>query len=215
MSNKQGMSSEQGMSSKPDPMPGSPRTPQGPRRGWWYWTKAWLPVVLGIGVIVIESTEMFGSDHTSGPLRRLFEAIFGGVSDDQWEIIHHLVRKTGHFMGYGFFSLVCFRAFRIIQRKPARRLSDRLAAHGLAIAATFLVASADEFHQTFLPNRFGCFSDVLLDTSGAVTLGLLLFLITVVVGLFRHAPAPALGSQPARRDDDQAAPVHKEGPALV
>jgi VanZ family protein len=177
--------------------------------------RAWLPVLACLLVFALESTTWGGADHTSTPLRHVAETLFGFDQFAYWKPIHMIIRKTGHFMGYGLFSLVCFRAFRMIQRKPARRLSDRLAAHGLGIAATFLVASADEFHQTFLPNRIGCFSDVLLDTSGAVALGLLLFLATVVVGLFRHAPAPASIPAPARRDEDQTASLHEKGPALV
>jgi VanZ family protein len=181
--------------------------------------RAWLPVVACLLVFALESTTWGGADHTSSPLRRIAESAFGFNQFAYWDQIHFMIRKTGHFMGYGIFSLVCFRAIRMIQIKPARRLSDRLTAHGLAIAATFLVAGADEFHQTFLPNRFGSFSDVLLDTSGAATLGLLLFIVTVVVDLFRHAPAlapiPSNLSAPQRREDDQAAPAHEEGPALV
>jgi VanZ family protein len=63
----------------------------------------------------------------------------------------------------------------------------QLQAHGLAILATFLVASADEYHQSFLPNRTGQFSDVLLDSCGAVALGLALFLIMHAVEGRRHA----------------------------
>ena len=62
-------------------------------------------------------------------------------------------------------------------------------AHGLAILATFLVASADEFHQSFLPNRTGQFSDVLLDTCGAVALCLVLFLAMQAVEWRRQARA--------------------------
>ena len=94
-------------------------------------------------------------------------------------------------------------------------LAWRLEASILAIFSTAIVASCDEFHQTFLPTRYGCFSDVLLDTSGAVTLGLLLFLATVLVSLFRPAPVRAPMLAPTRREDDLAAPVQKEGPALV
>ena len=177
--------------------------------------RAWLPVLACLLVFILESTTFGGSDHTSAPLRRVAESLFGFDHLAYWEPIHHIIRKTGHFMGYGIFSLVCFRAFRIIQRGPARRLGDRLAAHSLAIAATFLVAGADEFHQTFLPNRTGCFSDVLLDTSGAVALGLLLFLTTVVIGLFRSSPAPAVIPVPTRREEDHTSPLHKEDPALV
>ena len=46
----------------------------------------------------------------------------------------------------------------------------------MAILATFVVACADEIHQSFLPNRIGAFSDVLLDTCGAAAMGLALFL---------------------------------------
>jgi len=42
--------------------------------------------------------------------------------------------------------------------------------------ATFLVASADEIHQCYLPNRTGTFTDVLLDCAGAATLLLILHL---------------------------------------
>jgi VanZ family protein len=183
------------------------------------WLSAWLPVLACLLVFAIESTTWGGADHTSTPLRRVAESVFGFDHLAYWEPIHFFIRKTGHFTGYGLFSLVCFRAFRLIQPKPARRLSDRLSAHGMAIAATFLVASADEFHQTFLPNRYGCFSDVLLDTSGAVALGLLLFIFSVVppliFALLHHAPTPAPVLVPARREQDQPAPVHDKGPALV
>jgi VanZ family protein len=37
------------------------------------------------------------------------------------------------------------------------------------------VASADEFHQTLLPNRTGSPYDVLLDCSGAIALQLLVY----------------------------------------
>ena len=39
-----------------------------------------------------------------------------------------------------------------------------------------MTASADEFHQTFLPNRTGTPWDVLLDCSGALTMQLLVYL---------------------------------------
>jgi VanZ family protein len=47
----------------------------------------------------------------------------------------------------------------------------------LALLGTALVASADEFHQSFLPNRTGVPSDVLLDCCGAVALLLITYVI--------------------------------------
>ncbi len=152
------------------------QTSSGGRAQWQAPLRTWLPVLAFSMVFAVESTSYFGGDHTSAPLQRVFEAIFGYDICAYWNMIHFLIRKTGHFMGYGIFSLVCFRAFWIQFEGVGARLTRRLRSHGLAILATFLVAGADEFHQSFLPNRYGAFSDVLLDCCGAALLGLVLFL---------------------------------------
>ncbi|HUD12314.1 MAG TPA: VanZ family protein [Terracidiphilus sp.] len=141
------------------------------RRGFWYWVYIWLPVALGIGVIVVESTEAFGADHTSGPLRRIFEALFGHVSAARWEIIHHYVRKSGHFLGYGFIGLAWLRAWWFTLPR-SRFIHDAF----LALLGTAIVASCDEWHQTFLPNRTGSPWDVLLDCTGAIALQLIVYI---------------------------------------
>jgi len=141
------------------------------RRGLWFWIYVWLPVALGIAVIVIESTEAFGSNHTSGPLRRIFEALFGHVPTVRWELIHHYIRKTGHFLGYGFIGLAWLRAWWFTLPR-SRFLLDAI----LALLGTALVASCDEWHQTFLPNRTGSPWDVLLDCCGAITLQLIVYI---------------------------------------
>ena len=108
-----------------------------------------------------------------------------------WGLIHHLIRKTGHFLGYGIFSLVCFRGFWTISEHATLQITRRFRAHGLAILATFLAACADEFHQSFLPNRNGSFNDVLLDTCGAVGVGLALWLVMQAVEWRRLRPERA------------------------
>jgi VanZ family protein len=122
------------------------------------------------------STSLFGPEHTDAPLRHAAEAVFGYDVGAHWERIHYLIRKTGHFMAYGMFSLICFHGFWIALKPSASRQLRKLRAHGLAILVTFLVGGADEFHQSFVPNRFGSFRDVLIDTCGAVMMGLVLFL---------------------------------------
>ena len=134
-------------------------------RGGWFWISAWWPVAVGISIVFIESTPYFGSDRTSHPLRWLVQLISGPLSDATWEIVHHLIRKTGHFLGYGVLGLAWLRAWRMTLT-DARFLS--LA--GLALVGTALVASCDEWHQTFLPNRTGTPWDVLLDCCGATGL---------------------------------------------
>lgn len=151
--------------------------------------RTWLPALACAMVFAVESTQYFGSDRTSAPLQRVVEAIFGYDACVHWDLIHHLIRKTGHFMGYGIFSLFCFRGFWITLQSAAFRLLRQLWAHGLAILATFLVAGADELHQSFLPNRTGQFSDVLLDCCGAVALCLMLFLTMQAAEVLRQARA--------------------------
>jgi VanZ family protein len=141
------------------------------RRSARYWISAWGPVVAGIGVIVLESTAWFGADHTGGPLRWVWEHIFGQVSDASWTILHHYIRKSGHFLGYGTMGVLWLRAWGMTL-PHASFLLDAL----LALLGTALVASSDEFHQSFLANRTGVSSDVLLDCCGAVVLLLLAYL---------------------------------------
>ena len=132
-----------------------------------------MPVVLGVAVVALESTEFGSAEHTSGPLRWLFEAIFGHVTNLRWEVAHHLIRKSGHFLGYGAIGLAWLRAWWMTLPRYGF-FREAL----LALLGTALMASADEFHQTFLPNRTGSALDVLLDCSGALALqfGVYLFL---------------------------------------
>jgi VanZ family protein len=136
-----------------------------------FWLSAWLPVALGIGVILLESTEFMGADHTSRPLRCIFEAIFGPVSNIRWDEVHHLIRKCGHFFGYGTIGLLWLRALWMTLRR-----SNFYIDAFLALLGTMSVASMDEFHQAHLPNRTGSPWDVLLDCSGALMLQLVIYI---------------------------------------
>ncbi len=112
-----------------------------------------------------------GADQTSGPLRFLFQAIFGPVSSAHWEIAARLLRKSGHFLGYGAIGLAWLRAWWLTF-PHSRFLQDAI----LALLGTALLASADEYHQTFLAKRTGSSWDVLLDCCGAIVLQLVLYL---------------------------------------
>ena len=142
----------------------------GKGRGVGYWIYVWLPVVLGIAVITLESTEWFGANHTSGPLRTIIEALFGRIPNARWEVIHHYIRKSGHFTGYGLIGLAWLRAWWMTL-PGSRFLQDAF----LALLGTAAIASCDEWHQTFLPNRTGTPWDVLLDCTGALTLQVLVY----------------------------------------
>jgi VanZ family protein len=140
------------------------------QRGAGYWISAWWPVLLSIGIIAMTSTVYFGAPYTSGPLRVLFQAIFGPVGDVQWDIIHFYIRKTGHFVGYGFIGLAWLRAWWMTLPR-SRFLPDA----ALALLGCALMASCDEWHQSYLPDRTGSPWDVLLDCCGALTMQLIVY----------------------------------------
>lgn len=134
---------------------------------------AWVPVAACILAIALESTSYFGVDHTSGPLRRFCEFLFGPYTQPQWWRTHILIRKWGHFTGYGILSLAWFRAFWMMWRTWRPAVQRQWSAHGLAMLGTLAVASADELHQLFLPNRTGSGWDVALDGCGGLVMQLI------------------------------------------
>jgi VanZ family protein len=139
----------------------------------------WLPVLLAVGVIAAESTSTFSAQNTSGWLRPVFEHVFGHFQDASWELLHHYIRKTGHFVGYGLVDLSFLRAwlYSLVKERPKPLLTWRLESCVLAVLSTAIVASCDEIHQTMLPSRTGKLSDVLLDSCGAITMCLAVWLV--------------------------------------
>lgn len=142
------------------------------RHSYLYWASTWLPVFLCIAVIFCESTESLGANHTTEPLRLIWERFFGRVADMRWELIHHYLRKSGHFIGYGIIGLCWLRAWW-----KSLPQSHFLLDATLAMAGTAFIASCDEFHQSLLPNRTGSPWDVLLDCCGALTLQLIVYIL--------------------------------------
>jgi VanZ family protein len=136
--------------------------------------KTWIAAGLWMLLIAIESTDMLSAEHTGRFLYPLLHYLMG-MDPARFEIVHHYIRKTGHFVGYFTLSFFLFRAWRATLHLPwAPRWALRWAA--IAFTMSALVASLDEWHQTFIPSRTGVFSDVLLDASAALTAQILIFL---------------------------------------
>ena len=90
-------------------------------------------------------------------------------------IIHHYIRKSGHFLGYGALGLTWLRAWRM-SFPQFRFTGDAL----FALLGTAVIAGGDELHQRFLPNRGSSPFDVLLDCCGAITMVFLAWLFCAV-----------------------------------
>ena len=136
--------------------------------------KTWIAAVLWMTLIAIESTDMFSAEHTSRFLYPLLHFLLG-MDRAHFAVVHHYIRKTGHFVGYFTLSFFLFRAWRATLRLPwAPRWALRWAT--IAFFMSALVASLDEWHQSFIPSRTGVFSDVVLDSFAALTAQVVIFL---------------------------------------
>ena len=88
------------------------------------------------------------------------------------ELIHYFVRKAAHMTEYFLLTLS-------LQLPLTAWFSDKLAPKlriVIGFAATVLFAALDEFHQTFVPGRSGNFTDVCIDSTGALIASLFLLL---------------------------------------
>jgi VanZ family protein len=136
--------------------------------------KAWIAAILWLIVIAIESTDLASSHNTSRILFPLLHYLFG-LDLFHFEFWHFYIRKGGHVFGYGLLSILLFRAWR--ETLPA--VGDpnwTLRWANIAVLGTALVASLDEWHQSFIPSRTGRWQDVVLDTCAGIGAQILVLL---------------------------------------
>jgi VanZ family protein len=101
------------------------------------------------------------ADSQSGQLsKKLLQFLFGSwiLEPERLAPAQYLIRKAAHFTEFAILSLLASWAMR---------------SRGRGYAYAILFALLDEYHQTFVPGRAGCWSDVGIDASGA-SLGYLL-----------------------------------------
>ena len=136
--------------------------------------KAWIATILWLIVIAIESTAYLSAHNTSRFLYPLLHFLFR-VDRAHFAHWHFYIRKGGHVFGYATLSILLFRAWReTLTGIQTPKWSFRWAS--LALLGTALVASLDEWHQSFIPSRTGTPRDVLLDTCAGFAAQILVFL---------------------------------------
>lgn len=77
------------------------------------------------------------------------------------EYFEHPIRKLAHFTEYACMGVLVYVLWSQWLQK-GRRL------YFLTVIWVFVSAAGDEFHQLFVPGRYGCFADVCLDTLGGI-----------------------------------------------
>jgi VanZ family protein len=127
------------------------------------WLARWWPALAWAVVISIFSTHAFTAENTGRIIIPILHWLFPAAPKETLQLMHHIIRKCGHFIEYFVLSLLILRGIR------AGRHGTRLAWAAVAILLVAGYAALDEFHQSFVPGRTAAISDVLLDTSGGIT----------------------------------------------
>ena len=136
--------------------------------------KAWVAAILWLIVIFIESSAWLSAHNTGRILYPVLHYLFG-MTHARFEHWHVYIRKGGHVFGYGLLSILLFRAWReTLPVASNAKWAVRWAS--IALLGTALVASLDEWHQSYLPSRTGTPWDVLLDTCAGLGAQILVLL---------------------------------------
>jgi len=149
----------------------------------------WWPVLVWLGVIRLESTDMASASNTSGVLYTVIAAVAPHVDESFVSQLDEILRKTGHFAGCAILSGLVFLALkttnydrlRPLLRRPwgiYRRDFWRWDWALLGMLVTVVTAAADEIHQSFLPSRTGQWQDVVLDACGAAVLQAIIYFLS-------------------------------------
>lgn len=106
------------------------------------------------------------------------------------DMIEGLVRKAAHMAEYGILSVLLYIWIGQWEMRFLRR-------GGTAVGATAVYAATDEIHQLFVAGRSGRFSDVCIDSAGALA-GVIVFVL--LVRLVRHVRKRRLKRELRERD---------------
>jgi VanZ family protein len=136
--------------------------------------KVWIPSAIWLAVIAVESTNIGSAEHTGLILFPLFHRLFD-MTPAQFAVWHMFLRKTGHVVGYFTLSLLLFRSWRATFPRLATRWCIQWAT--VALLNSSLVATFDEWHQSYLPSRTGTVRDVILDSAAALLAQVTIFAI--------------------------------------
>lgn len=147
-----------------------------------------LAVVVNAFIIMQSCLNGFSSSRSSGMAVNLLKGIINAISpnainDGNIDTFTHVIRKLiGHF-GLFVISGLTTSTSIYLWFKPQKWYKLYRFSYASLLFGFFL-ASLTEFIQTFIPNRSGEFTDVLIDFSGFL-LGFSLILLIIYL-IFRH-----------------------------
>lgn len=123
----------------------------------------YVPLVVWIAVIFALSSSQGSFSETSRVIRPILEFLFPSAPPETITLYHGMIRKFAHFAEYAVLGILACRAFADSSASYLRKYF-----WAFAIALILLTASADEFNQSFNPERTSSAIDVMIDVSGGL-----------------------------------------------
>jgi VanZ family protein len=123
-----------------------------------------LPLLVWLGVIFIDSTDLMSAQHTSRFIVPFLRWLNPNISLDTLVSIHFIIRKCAHVVEYAIFALLLLRS--AICMTNAKWLTSILLVSVWTIC--LFVAATDELHQTFVRSRGASVRDIIIDSAGAI-----------------------------------------------
>jgi VanZ family protein len=133
----------------------------------------WLPPLLWMALIWGLSSDVGSAAQTSRFLLPLLKWLLPWASPAQTELLHGLIRKSGHVVEYAVLAALWFRTLR--RERGLALPASAWAALGISLAW----AIADELHQSTVASRTASAVDVMIDGVGAALALLALWLVSV------------------------------------
>ena len=126
--------------------------------------KYWLPLLIWLGLIFLNSTDLMSAEHTSRFIVPFLRWLKPDISPETLGSIHFIIRKCMHVGEYAVLALLLLRVASLMTKSkwsiPILYL--------IVLAVCLFVAATDEFHQTFVASRGASVRDIMIDSSGAI-----------------------------------------------
>lgn len=144
--------------------------PPSAQRNWASIAAYWGVVVMWMGVISGLSGEPFSAQNTNRYIDPVLHYLFPNLSQRGILLAHTVIRKSAHFTEFFILGSLAFWASR---RGRPTRWHWRWTAQSLALAVAW--ALLDEAHQAFVVNRTASLADSGIDSLGAATSQLVVY----------------------------------------
>jgi VanZ family protein len=133
-------------------------------KGFSLFLRRWLPVVLWAAFMLFASTGVGSGDNTDSLLKKFLAWYYPGFPSTLIPEINYFIRKTAHVFQFAIYAVLLWRALLL---PPPLKVGTRRVV-GWIIGSAIFLAFLSEGIQLLSPPRTPLFTDVALDTAGAI-----------------------------------------------